>query len=129
MQPRFFRRLCLAVAALLVVGLLAGCACFERKNRRLLSKSDEYIQPESKAARIALAPVGVVVGTVFLAADMALIQPVCVIDDAWDDVYDLYWKPRDMDPLRKTLLFVPMVVLTPPTFVADWLGRSLFDIE
>ena len=129
MRQGIVRRLCLGVAVAVLITLLAGCACFERKNRRLLSKSDEYIQPKSKAARVALAPVGIVTGTVLLVADMALIHPSCVIDDAWDDVYDLYWKPRQMDPFRKTLLFVPMVVLTPPTFVADWLGRSLFDVN
>lgn len=129
MRPRLFRGLCLGVAVAMMITLLAGCACFERKNRHLLSKSDEYVQPKAKAARIALAPVGIVAATVFLVADMALIHPACVMDDAWDDVYDLYWKPRPMDPLRKTLLFVPMVVLTPPTFVADWLGRSLFDVH
>jgi len=112
----------------LAVGL-SGCAFMNEDNRRTLNLLDETIQPKSTATQIAVAPVGIVAGTAAVTIDIAVVHPVCVIPDAADDVYELYWKPRDMTPFRKALLFVPIVVLTPPTFAADWLGRSLFDID
>ena len=33
------------------------------------------------------------------------------------------------DAFRKALIFPLIVVATPPTFVGDWLARSLFAIE
>ena len=69
------------------------------------------------------------VGTVALAADMVVVHPVSVIPDAADDVYEWFWKPRDMDAFRKALIFPLIVVATPPTFVGDWLTRSLFAVR
>jgi hypothetical protein len=113
----------------LLLSLLAGCAVFNADNRLALNQLDDWIQPETTASRIALAPAAVPLGTVAGAADMVLIHPVCVIPDAAEDVYDLYWKPREMDFLRQALLIPLFVVLTPPTFVGDWLVRSLFDVR
>jgi hypothetical protein len=115
---------CLFLAAL----LLAGCAITNRDNRRTLNQLDAWVRPESTAAKAALAPVAVPVGTAAGLTDMLLVHPVCVIPDAADDVYQLYWKPRDMDFLRKTLLVPFCILATPPTFVADWLFRSIFDV-
>ncbi|MFO0984445.1 MAG: hypothetical protein U1E76_22415 [Planctomycetota bacterium] len=107
---------------------LTSCAVFERDNRRLLNGIDDCVSPESTATRIALAPVAVPVGTVALATDMFLVHPACMIPRAADDVYDLYWQPREMDAFRKALLFVPLVVLTPITFAGDWLLLSMFNV-
>ena len=109
--------------------LLPGCAVFNEENRRTLNVLDEWIQPEGTAAQIALSPVMVPTGTAVLVADMALVHPVCVIPEAADDVYELYWKPREMDFFRKALLFPVIVIATPPTFVGDWLLRIFFDIR
>jgi hypothetical protein len=92
----------LILAALVFAAALApGCAVAEIENRRLLNLLDEHVKPESTGLKIALAPVGVPVGTAALAVDMVIVHPVSVIPDAADDVYELYWKPRDMDWLRK----------------------------
>ncbi len=118
-----------ALAAAILLLLLFGCACFNRDNRRLLNVMDDAIQPKSTAAKIALAPPGIVVGSLALAVDAFLVQPAVVIPKAADDIYQLFWKPRDMDFMRKAILFIPIVVLTPPCFVGDWFARSFFDIN
>jgi hypothetical protein len=105
-----------------------GCAVLDQDNRRLLNGMDSIVQPESTTMRIALAPVAIPLGTVGVVTDMVLIHPFCVIPDAADDTYQLYWKPRDIDWLRKALLFPVCVVATPPTFIVDWLWRSIFDV-
>lgn len=117
---------------LFLVALLApltGCAVFDEKNRILLNRLDESIHPESVPARVALAPIGIPAGTLALAIDAVAIHPVVVIPDAWEDVYDLYWKPKDIDILRKSLYFPLCVVLTPPSFAGDWFFRSAFMVD
>lgn len=118
------------IHALLMIAaiLVGGCAISNPDNRRTMNKLDEWVQPESTTARVALAPVAIPVGTAAGVTDMLIVHPVCVIPDAADDVYELYWKPREMDAFRKTLLIPFCVILTPPTFVVDWLFRSIFDV-
>lgn len=122
-------RAALGLLVLLIAALTPACAVFNPENRRVLNWLDGQVQPESTTARIALAPVGVPVGSAALVLDMAVVHPVSVIPDAADDVYELYWKPRDMDWFRKALIFPLITVATPPTFLGDWLGRALFDIN
>jgi hypothetical protein len=112
-----------------MLALCAGCAVINEENRRVLNLMDGWIQPDSTETRIALAPVMVPVGTMTLATDMVIVHPLYMIPEAADDVYELYWKPREMDFFRKALLFPVIVVATPPTFLIDWLGRIFFVIE
>lgn len=113
-------------AGLLLVILLGGCAIFKEDNRRTLNLLDKHVQFESATAKIAAAPVFVPVGTVVLATDAAVVNPVAVLPKTADDVYQLYWKPREMDFFRKALFFPFCVVLSPPTFAGDWILRTLF---
>jgi hypothetical protein len=113
-------------AGLLLVSALGGCAVFNKSNRRTLNLLDKHVQFESTTVKIASAPVFVPVGTVVLATDAAIVNPVAVLPKTADDVYQLYWKPRDMDFFRKALFFPFCVVLTPPTFAGDWILRTLF---
>ena len=108
---------------------LSACSMMSKDNRRVLNLMDKGIQPKSAAARVALAPPAVAVATLGLALDAAVVHPVHELPDAWDDVYQLYWKPRNYDILRKAILFPPIVVLTPPTFAGDWVLRVLFPIS
>jgi hypothetical protein len=117
------------IICMLPLLFLLSCACFNENNRRALNVTDEWIHPQQAAAQIALAPPAMTLGTVALASDIVLVHPVSMVPRAADDVYKLYWKPRDMDLFRKSLLFIPIVVLTPPTFAVDWIGRSLFDVN
>jgi len=116
----------LFLTVIIISGLIAGCAVVKKDNRRCLNGMDELISPDSTAVQIALAPVMVPTGTAALVVDMAIVHPACMIPEAAEDVYDLYWKPRDMNWLRKSLLFPILAAATPPTFIADWLYRSLF---
>lgn len=116
---------CLKLVALVfIAGQLCACALGEKENRRLLNKLDESFQPKSTAARVSCAPLTVVGGNVALAIDGVVINPVAVVPKAWDDTYELYWKPREADILRKSLMFPIITVLTPPTFVGDWAMRA-----
>ena len=99
-----------------------------KDNRVLYNELEERIQPKSIPARIALYPFAFTAGTGTLAVDAIAIHPVRVIPEAWDDVYELYWKPRDIELLRKALFFPLSAILTPPSFLGDWLWRSLFDV-
>ena len=61
--------------------------------------------------------------------DALVIHPVRVIPKAVDDVYELYWEPRDDTLFRRSLLFVPRALLTPPTFLGAWHLRATYDID
>ena len=114
---------------IIAMSFMLNCACFNKNNRWLLNTMDNGIKPKSTGLKIALAPIAIPIATVTLTLDVVLIHPIRVIPKVADDVYQLYWKPRDIDWLRKSLLFIPIVVLTPPTFVGDWMIRSIFDIK
>lgn len=116
-------------ALFVVMAFMPGCAISNSENRRTMNKLDEWVRPESAAARVALAPIAIPVGTAAGLTDMLVVHPLCVIPDAAEDVYELFWKPREMDLLRKTLLVPFCVLATPPAFVGDWLFRSLFDVQ
>jgi len=113
----------------LVCATVGGCAVFDRDNRPLLNALDEKVQPEGTWERVALAPVMIPVAGAAVTVDAVIIHPVQVVPEAADDVYELYWKPREETLLRKSLLFVPCLLATPPTFVGDWLVRAVFDAD
>lgn len=117
------------VCAAAILFSALGCSCFERKNRRFLNILDKHIQPKSTAVKISLSPICIPAATMAYAIDQTLIHPAYMLPKAADDVYQLYWKPRNMSTVRKSLLFIPVVALTPPTFVGDWTMRILFPIE
>ncbi len=113
-------------ALALIASLLApmtGCAVFNDDNRRALNKLDESISPQSTGAQIALAPLAVPVATGAVLVDGLLINPAYAVKPAWDDTYELYWRPREVEPLTRAMLFIPIVVL-PPTYVGSWLIHS-----
>jgi len=118
----------LAGVLTIAVGLL-GCAILEKENRRVLNRLDEKVQPETVQSRVALAPLMIPAGSMALAADAMVVNPISEVPDAWDDVYELYWKPRDIDAFRKSIVFVPCVLLTPPTFAGDLALRSAVGLD
>lgn len=119
------RILCVAFAGL----TLTGCAMANRDNRVLLNKLDEKVRPKEAWERVALAPVMIAAATGALIVDGLVIHPVRVIPKAVDDVYELYWEPRDETLFRRSLLFLPRVLLTPPTFFGAWHFRATYDID
>jgi hypothetical protein len=115
------------ILIVIAASMACGCAMFEEDNRRVLNSMDGAIHPETTWGRIAMAPAGVVVGTAGLATDALVVHPAHQIPKAWDDTVELCWEFGDMSPLRQTVLFPLRVGATPPTFVVDWLCRSMFD--
>ena len=106
----------------------AGCAIFDADNRRTLNALDRHLAPESSAARWALAPAGLPLGLLAGAADLVVVHPVSVVDDAWKDTVELCWTPRDESRFRRAVLLPLAILGTPVIFTGDWLGRALFDI-
>lgn len=125
-HSRTFIRGFALLALALTLAPLHGCAVFQKENRRSLNGLDARIHPQSAGAQIALAPVAIPVASGALAVDAFAVNPVLAVEPAWEDTYNLYWKPREMEPLTRAMLFVPIVVLTPPTFVGSWLLNSFF---
>ena len=121
-----FRFALIVPVAILLLMPLCGCSMFAKENRRVLNHLDRHVRIESRAARIAAAPLTVPLGSVAFLSDAGVVNPAVQSRWAAKDVYDLYWKPRNLDPFKKSLLFIPMAVLTPPTFVGDLALRILF---
>lgn len=95
-------------------------------NRRVLGLLDRELTPSSTAGKVALAPLALPVGLAAFAADLAIVHPACVVDDAWLDTVDLLWTSKEESAFRRAL-FVPLATLaTPFVFTGDWLGRCLF---
>ena len=119
----------------LVLGLtlaaltLTGCAVANRDNTLLLNRLDEKVRPQQTWERVALAPAMIPTATGALMIDGFIIHPVRVIPQAAEDVHEIYWEPRDETLLRRSLLFLPRVVLTPPTFLGAWHLRATYDID
>lgn len=109
--------------------LLAGCAVFDRDNRRLLTALDEHATPPRAAARWALSPLAFPAGLAAVTLDMVVVQPVCSVDDAWADTVDWLWTSHGESRFRRAVMLPLAVAATPPVFAGDWLARSVFPID
>ncbi len=113
-----------------LLGLTApGCAVANRENTMLLNMLDEKVRPKRTWERVALATVMIPTATGALMVDGLVVHPARVVPRAADDVHELYWAPREESFFRRSLLFVPRVLLTPPTFVGAWHLRATYDID
>ncbi len=122
-------------AATILIGLslllCGGCAVFNRNNTPALNYVDEHLVPKDRTARALSYPIVVPIGLVAATADMLIIHPISVAEDAWHDTNDLLWKDLDWDEryVTTTLLNAPRVAAMPVIFTADLLARSSFDIS
>ncbi len=107
----------------------AGCACFEKDNRRVLNALDGAVRFESTAGKIAAAPVFVPVGFLAGAIDIVVVHPACSVPPALEDTGKFAFDTKDMEPEIVVLLFLPRLVLSPLYFVGSWSVRSLFDFD
>jgi hypothetical protein len=114
-----FRAICLAVVALALV-CASGCAVFMERNRRTLNALDEAVQVEEPAARIALAPVFVPVGTLALATDALLVNPCVAIPNAANDTGKMLWDKGSGSEFWDMIMFTPKVAATPLVFGGMW---------
>lgn len=118
-----------AVALLLLTSWVpGGCAVFEEENRHTLNAMDEHLTPESEAMRWTLAPLALPVGLVGATADIVLVHPARVIDDAWGDTTELLWTSRGESRFRRAVMLPLVTVATPFVFIGDWLWRAAFAV-
>lgn len=115
----------LCLAAICIAIVTSGCLMLNKDNRRLMNKLDEVIQPESTAARVGLAPVGIALGLGSLAADQAIVHPANMLPVARDDAKKSLWSSAETDSLSGAILMPLRVAATPPYFAFDWVMRSL----
>jgi hypothetical protein len=101
----------------------------ERDNRRLVSWLDESLTPTSSAARSALLPVAVPLGTAALGADALVIHPVSVVPDAFGDAVELLWTSDEESSLRKALFTPLAAAATPAVFAGAWLFRATWPVR
>ncbi len=122
-----------ALAMLITLNLLlcSGCAVFNRNNTPALNFVDEHLVPKDQTARALSYPIVVPIGLVAATADMFIIHPISVAEDAWHDTNDILWKNLDWDDrfVTTTVLNAPRVAAMPVLFTADLLARSSFDIS
>jgi hypothetical protein len=121
-------------SSLLLVVLLAfslsGCAFLNRDNTPALNFVENNLWPEKTGWKIAVSPVVVPLGLVAVVTDAVVIHPVSVIDDAAGDTGDVLWKNFKWD--KKYITACTSIpwrgIATPPFFIGNFLGRSMFDI-
>ncbi len=121
-----------AALILVLVSMFAatGCAILERDNLRAFNWVERNMTPESTAMKVMLTPVLVPVGLGALALDQFVLHPVSVLDDAADDILDLFWGELWS---RKYVTGCAglgwwALPLTPVAFTFNWLARCVFDI-
>jgi hypothetical protein len=110
----------------LLLPLLGACAVVAPENRRTLRAMDEHLAPESTALGLAALPVTLPAGLVGLAADAAIMHPVCSLDDAWADTADWLWRTREESRLRQVVMTPLRALVTPFVFAGDWAVRAAF---
>ena len=109
--------------------LLAGCAIVRPENRRTLNALDAHVIPDLAATRWVAAPVALPAALVAVAADVVIVHPCCVFDDAWGDTREWLWTPRNESRFRRAVMTPLCAFATPFTFLGDWLWRAMWDIE
>lgn len=117
----------LAVPVALVA--MAGCAMMEKPNRRALNALDHRIHIESRALRIAAAPLMVPLATGALAADALVVHPVASIPRAADDTAAVLWGDRRQRDFREVLVLPLRAAATPVVFVGDWILRATLSMD
>ena len=102
------------------------CAFTNPNNTPLVTKADALLTPDGDDSPSWLfLPLAVPLGL----ADTLIIHPAMVLDNAWEDTWDLLWEPDVPGTAMRSYLMIPRIALTPVVFGVDWLARSLFDVE
>ena len=118
----------------LALGMLAwvslgSCAVFDEDNRYTLDALDAHLTPSSTAGRWATAPLAIPVGLAGATADVVIVHPARVIDDAWGDTVELLWTPGTESRFRRAVMLPLVTIATPFVFTGDWLWRAAFAVD
>lgn len=114
----------------LALPLLSGCAVFNRDNTPTLNFVHDHLMPDTAPSKYLAMPLVLPAGLVAVVADMLIVHPITVADDAFYDTGVALWSSMDWKNRYATesAVVVPRAVLSPVVFVACFLGRSCFDI-
>jgi hypothetical protein len=99
-----------------------------RRNRPLMNQCEKHLVPESRAAKIATAPLTLPACLLAGVADTLLVHPVMEFDDAWDDTARVAWRPTDRGYVTECAIFPFRAVVTPPFYAYLWVTRVIFDV-
>lgn len=113
-----------------LVPLLSGCAFLNPDNTPTLNFVKDHMVPESTTGKVIATPFVYPVGLAAVVVDAVIVHPLTVIDDAADDTKDCLWVHFDWDKKYVTeCAALPWrAIVTPGTFLGDFLGRAMFDI-
>ena len=117
------------IAVVVAAVFSSSCTVFDRDHRRTLDWLDQSLTPSSQTARVLLLPVSIPVGVAGLVLDVALVNPVRAIDDAWADTVDVLWTAENETSLRRVLIAPLSAIATPIVFGFDWFWRCLWPLE
>ncbi len=124
---KIFRRL--AIVAFLAV-LCCSCSFMNRQNRPLMNLYEKHVFRESVTAQVLTAPVVLPGYLLAGAADVLIMHPADVVDDAWLDTEDALWQPLSgRGYVTECALFPVRALLTPVICVAQFGIRSAFDVS
>lgn len=115
------------VQMILIVLITTNCAFMKKENRVITNALDEIIDPQSTPAKIALAPIGIPLGTVSLLTDTFIVQPIVSIPESVSKTYEIIWKEPEGGIVRQSFLLVPKIVFTPIGFLILWYGYTFFE--
>lgn len=122
----------LAVVAFCLMSLLlSGCAFMNRDNTPVTNAVEEKVSSASPRVQEALFPAVWPIAAATLTADVFVVHPASVVDDALYDTRDALWDNFEWDTEYASECFkLPWrAVFTPIVFGFDFLGRAMFDIE
>lgn len=126
--PSFSKRVCRSIVLGLAC-LLSGCALANRDNRPVWNAFESKIVPESEAAFYATLPLTIPVGFVAILVDTFIAHPIQVVDDAWNDTYNMWTDLEFEEHYYTESAWLPLrAVATPVVFAGSLLGRSVFDL-
>ena len=106
----------------------SSCAFMNRQNLPLVNLHRKYLVPDNTAMQWAMSPALLPSGLVAGVADVVLVHPVSVMDDAWFQTASAVWEPAGRGYVTECALFPLRSVATPPFWALNWMSRSIFDI-
>jgi hypothetical protein len=113
-----------------LVMLLGACAWTRRENRPVWNAFEQHLVPESPTAFVVALPVTVPLGVVSILVDTFVAHPLQVVDDAFVDSTDVWWRTDFEHTYYTDAGLVPLrLVAVPIWFAGAFLGRSMFAFE
>jgi len=115
------------LALVALAGLLCGsCAFMDRRNRPLWDYCVRHLVPENRSTLVATAPVVFPACLAAGAADVVLVQPAQVLDDAWYDTAEALWTKRGPWDWTDWAVMPLRAAVTPVVWTVRFASRAVF---